>query len=160
MPGDAAPARPDLRNPLHLLAFGFGSGLAPKAPGTFGTLVALPLYLLIEGLPLPVYLALVLAGFLLGIWICGRTSRDLGVHDHSGIVWDEIIGYLLTMTFAPTGWKWVLVGFLMFRLFDILKPWPIRWFDRQVPGGFGIMFDDLLAALYAGAVIWLIQRGV
>jgi phosphatidylglycerophosphatase A len=160
MPGDPTPARPDLRNPLHLLAFGFGSGLGPKAPGTFGTLVAVPLYLLIEGLALPVYLALVLAGFLLGIWICGRTSRDLGVHDHSGIVWDEIIGYLLTMTFAPTGWQWVVAGFLLFRLFDILKPWPIRWFDRQVPGGFGIMFDDILAALYAGVVIWLIQRGL
>jgi phosphatidylglycerophosphatase A len=160
MPGDSAPARPDLRNPLHLLAFGFGSGLAPKAPGTLGTLVAVPFYLLIEGLALPVYLALVLTGFLLGIWICGRTSRDLGVHDHSGIVWDEIIGYLLTMTFAPAGWQWIVSGFLLFRFFDILKPWPIRWFDRQVPGGFGIMFDDLLAALYAGVAIGLIERGL
>jgi phosphatidylglycerophosphatase A len=152
-------AKPDLRNPLHLLAFGFGSGLAPKAPGTLGTLVAVPLYLLLQGLPLVVYLSLVLTGFLAGIWICGRTSRDLGVHDHGGIVWDEIIGYLLTMALAPSGWEWVLLGFLLFRFFDILKPWPIRWFDQRVPGGFGIMFDDLLAGLYAGLVMLLIQWG-
>jgi phosphatidylglycerophosphatase A len=151
--------KPDMRNPLHLLAFGFGSGLAPKAPGTFGTLVALPLYLLMQGLPLPVYLGLVVAGFLIGIWLCGRTSADLGVHDHGGIVWDEIIGYLLTMAFAPSGWIWLVVGFLLFRFFDILKPWPIRWFDRRVPGGFGIMLDDLLAGVYAGLVILLLERG-
>jgi phosphatidylglycerophosphatase A len=160
MPDKQSNATPDLKNPLHLLAFGFGSGLAPKAPGTAGTLVAVPLYLLLQGLPLTVYLGIVLAGFLLGIWICGSTSRDLSVHDHSGIVWDEIIGYLLTMTLAPKGWLWVAIGFLLFRLFDILKPWPIRWFDRKVPGGFGIMFDDVLAGCYAGVVMWLIQRGV
>lgn len=159
MHGKASPAKPDLRNPLHLLAFGFGSGLAPKAPGTLGTLVAVPLYLLLQGLPLYIYLGLVLAGFLAGIWICGSTSRDLGVHDHGGIVWDEIIGYLLTMALAPRGWMWVLIGFLLFRFFDILKPWPIRWFDQRAPGGFGIMFDDLLAGVYAGLVMLLIQRG-
>lgn len=152
-------AAPDLRNPLHLLAFGFGSGLAPRAPGTFGTLVGIPLYLLLQDLALPVYLGLVLAGFLAGIGICGRTSRDLGVHDHGGIVWDEIIGYLLTMTLAPAGWTWVLIGFLLFRFFDILKPWPIRWLDRRVPGGFGIMLDDLLAGVYAGLLMLLIERG-
>jgi phosphatidylglycerophosphatase A len=152
-------AKPDLRQPTHLLAFGFGSGLAPKAPGTFGTLVAVPLYLLLQGLSLPIYLGLVLVGFLLGIWICERTSRDLGVHDHGGIVWDEIIGYLLTMTLAPRGWVWILFGFLLFRFFDILKPWPIRWLDRRVPGGFGIMLDDLMAGVYAGAVMLLIERG-
>ncbi|MEJ2395444.1 MAG: phosphatidylglycerophosphatase A [Candidatus Thiodiazotropha sp.] len=153
-------AKPDLRQPLHLLAFGFGSGLAPKAPGTFGTLVAVPIYLLMQGLPLIAYLALVLAGFIAGIWICDRTSRDLGVHDHGGIVWDEIIGYLLTMTLAPSGWVWVLLGFLLFRFFDILKPWPIRWLDRRVPGGFGIMLDDLIAGLFAGVVMLLIERGI
>ncbi len=152
-------AKPDLRNPLHLIAFGFGSGLLPKAPGTFGTLVGVVFYLLLQGLPLPLYLGLTLVGFLAGVWICGRTSRDLGVHDHSGIVWDEIIGYLVTMSLAPAGWQWVLVGFLLFRIFDILKPWPIRWLDQRVPGGFGIMFDDLLAGLYAGLVMQLIQRG-
>ncbi len=152
--------RPDLRNPLHLLAFGFGSGLSPTAPGTLGTLVAVPIYLAMQPLSLGLYLGLVLAGFLAGIWICGRTSRDLGVHDHGGIVWDEIIGYLFTMTLAPPGVWWVLGGFLLFRFFDILKPWPIRWFDHQVPGGFGIMFDDMLAGLYAGLLLWLIERGI
>lgn len=151
--------QPDPRNPLHLLACGFGSGLAPIAPGTFGTLVGVALYLPLQGLSLPLYLGLTLSGFLVGIWICGRTARDLGVHDHGGIVWDEIIGYLLCMTLAPPGWLWVLCGFLLFRFFDILKPWPIRWFDQKVPGGFGIMFDDLLAGFYAGLVMLLIQRG-
>ena len=151
--------KPDMRNPLHLLAFGFGSGLAPKAPGTFGTLVAVPLYLLMQGMTLPLYLGLVLAGTLLGFWICGRTSRDLGVHDHGGIVWDEIVGYLLTMAVAPPGWLWVLVGFLLFRFFDILKPWPIRWLDQKVAGGVGIMLDDLLAGVYAGLVMLLLERG-
>lgn len=156
---EAPEIKPDLRNPVHLLAFGFGSGLAPKAPGTFGTLAALPLYLLMAELSLPIYLGLVLVGALLGIWICGRASQDLGVHDHGGIVWDEIIGYLLTMAFAPPGWIWMLVGFLLFRFFDILKPWPIRWLDRQVAGGFGIMLDDLLAGVFAGLVMLLLERG-
>jgi phosphatidylglycerophosphatase A len=152
-------SKPDLRNPLHLLAFGFGSGLAPKAPGTFGTLVAVPIYLLMQDLPMLVYLGLVLAGSLLGIWVCGQTSKDLGVHDHGGIVWDEIIGYLLTMALAPAGWVWIVIGFLLFRFFDILKPWPIRWFDQQVAGGLGIMLDDLLAGVYAALVMLLLERG-
>jgi len=150
---------PDLRNPLHLLAFGFGSGLAPKAPGTFGTLVALPLYLVLQPLPIYLYLALVALGFIAGIWICGVTSRDLGVHDHGGIVWDEIIGYLVTMTLAPPAWWWWLVGFVLFRFFDILKPWPIGWLDARVTGGFGIMLDDLVAALYAGVIMFMLQTG-
>jgi phosphatidylglycerophosphatase A len=159
MPVERPSNRPDLKNPLHLLAFGFGSGLSPKAPGTFGTLIALPVYLIIENLPLTLYLGLVLAGFLAGIWICGRTARDLGVHDHGGIVWDEIVGYLLCMSLAPSGWSWMVVGFLLFRFFDILKPWPIRWFDKQVPGGLGIMLDDILAGLYAGFIMLLLERG-
>jgi phosphatidylglycerophosphatase A len=148
----------NLRNPLHFFAFGFGTGALPWAPGTFGTLVAVPLYLLLRPLPLEIYLSVLLAGFLLGVWICERTSRDLGVHDHSGIVWDEIIGFLLTMAFAPPGWPWLLVGFVLFRLFDILKPWPIRTVDRHLGGGLGIMLDDLLAALYALGVMLLIAR--
>ena len=116
-------------------------------------------YLLLQGLPLLAYLGVSLLGFLAGIWICGRTSSDLGVHDHGGIVWDEIIGYLLAMALAPDGWIWILVGFLLFRFFDILKPWPIRWCDQRVAGGFGIMFDDLLAGLYAGVVMQVLQRG-
>lgn len=150
---------PDLRKPLHLLAFGFGSGLAPKAPGTFGTLAALPLYLLLQPLPLQLYLALVAFGFVVGIWICEVTSRDLGVHDHGGIVWDEIIGFLVTMSLAPPGWWWLLLGFLLFRFFDIFKPWPIGWLDLRVTGGFGIMLDDLVAGIYAGSVLLLLQWG-
>jgi len=148
----------NLHNPLHFFAFGFGTGALPWAPGTFGTLAAVPLYLLLRPLPLAIYLAVILIGFLLGVWLCERTSRDLGVHDHSGIVWDEIIGFLLTMAFAPPGWFWLLVGFVLFRLFDIVKPWPIRTVDRQLGGGLGIMLDDLLAALYALGVIELIAR--
>ena len=146
---------PDLKNPVHLLAFGFGSGLAPVAPGTFGTLAAVPLYLAMAQLPLAAYLA-VLGGVILGgVWICGRASRDLGVHDHGGIVWDEFAGFLVTMTAAPAGWPWVVAGFLLFRLFDILKPWPIGWLDRRVKGGLGIMLDDLLAGLYGWVVLQL-----
>ncbi len=125
------------------------------APGTFGTLAAVPLYLLLRPLPLFSYLVVLLVSFVAGVWLCERTSRDLGVHDHGGIVWDEIVGYLLTMAFAPPGWPWILLGFVLFRLFDILKPWPIRTIDRQVAGGFGIMLDDLLAGIYALLVMAL-----
>jgi phosphatidylglycerophosphatase A len=145
------------RNPIHILAFGLGSGLAPVAPGTFGTLVAVPIYLgLIQVAGLWGYLAVVAAMAILGIWICHASSRDLGVHDHPGIVWDEIVGYLLTMAAAPAGWLWVVLGFVLFRFFDILKPWPIAWADRRVSGGLGIMLDDVLAAVYA----WLVLRVV
>jgi phosphatidylglycerophosphatase A len=145
-----------LRNPVHLLSFGFGSGLAPKAPGTFGTLAAVPLYLLLSDVSLPVYLAVVVLGALLGIWLCGYTAHRLGEHDHPSIVWDEVVGYFITMIAAPAGWSWLLLGFLLFRLFDILKPWPIRWVDRHVHGGFGIMLDDVLA----GAMAWLVLQGI
>jgi phosphatidylglycerophosphatase A len=151
--------RADLRKPHHLLAFGFGSGLAPKAPGTFGTLAAIPIYLLLQPLPLWLYLLLTLAGFIAGIWICEQTSKDLGVHDHAGIVWDEIIGYLLTMSFVPFSLWWLVIGFGLFRLFDILKPWPIGWLDRRVAGGLGIMLDDLVAGLFAGLVMLLMNLG-
>ncbi len=138
-----------LLNPVHLLAVGFGSGLSPKAPGTAGTLVAIPLFLLVADLPLIWYMAIVVIGFLLGIYLCEATSKALGVHDHSGIVWDEIIGFFITMTLVPLTWYWLLAGFLLFRFFDIVKPWPIRQADKNLHGGFGIMFDDVLAGLYA-----------
>jgi phosphatidylglycerophosphatase A len=146
---------PDMRKPVHLLAFGFGSGLLPKAPGTYGTLVGIPIYLLLQPLSLVLYILFVLLAFVAGVWICQRASDDLGVHDHSGIVWDEIVGYLVGMLFAPPGWVWIVVGFLFFRLFDILKPWPILWIDQRVKGGLGIMLDDLLAGLFTAAVIYL-----
>ena len=138
-----------LTNPVHFLAFGFGSGLAPFAPGTFGTLAAIPLYLLMQPLSLPLYLLITVVVCIVGIWICGKSSEILGVHDHSGIVWDEFAGYFITMIAAPTGWFWVLLGFALFRLFDIWKPWPISVLDKKVHGGFGIMVDDILAGVFA-----------
>jgi len=141
------------RNPIHFLAFGFGSGAMPFAPGTFGTLAALPIYWLMLPLSLWAYLVVVLMMALVGIWLCHVTSRDLGVHDHAGIVWDEIVGYLITMIAAPSGWQWIVAGFVLFRFFDIIKPWPIGWVDRRVHGGLGIMLDDVLAAILAWAVL-------
>ena len=155
MPTSPEFARTVLRNPVHLLAFGFGSGLAPKAPGTFGTLAAVPLYLLLAQLPLPLYLLVLVLAFGIGIWICDKTARDLGVHDHGGIVWDEFVGFWLTMLVAPPGWPWVVAGFVLFRLFDIVKPFPINWLDRHIKGGLGIMLDDALAGSFA----WLLQEG-
>ena len=142
------------RNPVHFLAFGLGSGAAPVAPGTFGTLAAVPLYLLLAQLPLALYLLAVVLAFGVGIWLCERTSRDLGVHDHGGIVWDEFVGFWLTMVAAPEGWQWLLAGFLLFRLFDILKPFPINYLDRHIHGGLGIMLDDAVAGSFA----WLILQ--
>ncbi len=145
-----------LSNPVHFLAFGLGSGLAPKAPGTFGTLAAIPLYLLLSYLSLPMYALVLVLASLLGIWLCGKTAKDLGVHDHPGIVWDEFCGYWLTMLAAPSGWFWIILGFILFRLFDIWKPWPISLADRRIPGGMGIMVDDLIAGLYAFIVMQVI----
>jgi phosphatidylglycerophosphatase A len=148
-----------LRNPRHWLAFGLGSGLARYAPGTWGTLVAIPLYLLLAQLPPVPYALIVIAAFAAGVWLCDTVSRDLGVHDHGGIVWDEFVGYWITMFLMPVRWEWVVAGFALFRLFDIWKPWPIRWFDDNVEGGFGIMFDDVVAAIAAGAVLHAIRIG-
>ncbi|HEC11676.1 MAG TPA: phosphatidylglycerophosphatase A [Acidiferrobacteraceae bacterium] len=148
------------RSPIHFLAFGFGSGCGPKAPGTWGTLVAMPLFMLMSSLPWPLYLGITAGLFVVGVWLCGRTARDLDVHDHPGIVWDEIVGYLVTMSFAPSGLVWLLAGFVLFRLFDITKPWPIRRFDKDIPGGFGIMFDDVLAGIYGAVVLWGIAEGL
>lgn len=134
---------------VHWLALGFGSGLAPKAPGTFGTLAAIPLYLLLCWLPAPGYLLAVVLCSVGGIWICDRSSKDFGVHDHPAIVWDEFAGFFITMAFVPLSAMNVLLGFALFRLFDILKPWPIGWLDKQVDGGLGIMLDDIVAGLMA-----------
>lgn len=139
----------DWHRPHHWLAYGFGSGLVPWAPGTAGTLAAIPFYLVLHPLPLAWYLAVLAALVAVGVWACGKTEGELGTHDPGAIVWDEILGYLLTMTAAPGGWVWVLAGFALFRVFDILKPWPIRVLDRRVPGGLGVVLDDLLAGLMA-----------
>ena len=143
-------------DPVHFLAFGFGAGLMPVAPGTFGTLVAIPLYLLMRPLPVLWYLPVVLGLLLAGIWLCGRSAEKLGVHDHGGIVWDEIVGLLITLFLTPAGWLWIGLGFVLFRFFDIVKPWPIRWLDRQISGGFGIMLDDVLAGIYAWVALQLV----
>lgn len=149
------------RRPVQFLAFGFGSGLSPKAPGTAGTLVAIPLYLLISEWSLPLYSAFVLVTAVLGIWICDAASRQLGVHDHPGIVWDEFVGYWITMWAMPVDWMWIIAGFLVFRVYDIAKPWPVGQLDKKVSGGFGIMIDDVVAGLMACGTLhlalWLVR---
>ena len=150
--------KPDMKNPVHFLAFGFGSGLSPKAPGTVGTLAAIPIYLLLMNLTLWWYVAIVFIVSLVGIYLCEQTSKDMGVHDHGGIVWDEIAGFLLTMVAVVPSWQTILAGFLLFRLFDILKPWPISWLDKNVDGGLGIMLDDIVAGIFAAIGLQLLIR--
>ena len=127
--------------------------MAPKAPGTFGTLVAVPIYYFIQSWPLAYYGIWVLVTFAFGIYLCQRSAQALGVHDHPGIVWDEMVGYWITMFAAPRGWEWMLLGFVLFRVFDIAKPWPVSWADKHVDGGLGIMLDDVLAGVGALAVM-------
>lgn len=136
-------------NPIHFLAFGFGSGLSPVGPGTMGTLAAIPIYLLFNYLPLPYYILFTIVATLFAIWICDKSAKDIGVHDYSGIVLDEIVGFLWVMIAVPPKWYWILAGFLLFRLFDIWKPFPISWVDQHAKGGFGIVIDDVIAAVYA-----------
>lgn len=147
-----------LLNPLHFVALGFGSGLMPKAPGTFGTLAAIPIYFVLKDLDLIYYLVAVIAVCILGIYACFYTSTALKVHDHPSIVIDEIAGYLITMIAIPFAWQWVFVGFILFRFFDILKPWPISWVDKHVHGGSGIMLDDIIAGIFAFLVLQILLR--
>ena len=141
----------------HFLAFGFGSGLSPYAPGTMGTIVAIPIYLLMaSNLSEFSYMLLTLIFLFYGIWACQKVSNDLKVHDFSGIVWDEIVGYLIAMAFLPMAWDFVILGFILFRFFDIVKPWPIKWLDKQVDGGLGIMIDDVLAGIFTWICLMLI----
>lgn len=144
-----------MKDPVLILALGFGTGLARFAPGTFGTLAAIPLYWYMQSLPVLYYVLLTLFLFVAGIFLCGAAARKLGVHDHPGIVWDEIVGYLITMFMAPAGITWMIAGFVLFRLFDIWKPSPIAWLDAKVSGGMGIMIDDVLAGIYAAVVLQL-----
>jgi len=156
------PARLVLSTPEHFIAFGFGAGLAPKAPGTFGTLVGIPFFLILAQLPWPVYAAITGLLFLFGCWVCGASSRLLQVHDYPGFVFDEIVGFLIAcLPLLPglQGPTWhlafgLLAAFGLFRLFDILKPWPIRLLDRHVHGGLGIMIDDAVAGAVAAGVLW------
>lgn len=150
-----------IAHPAHFLALGAGSGLAKKAPGTFGTLVGLPLFFLIA--PLQIYLQISIIGilFLVGIYCCEKTGKALGVSDHGSIVWDEIVAMMLVLTFTPFQWHWWLVAFVLFRVFDIWKPMPIRQCDAKIKGGLGVMVDDILAAIYAilslKLLLWLIE---
>jgi len=143
-----------LSHPAHLVAFGFGAGLVPVAPGTWGTLLALPIFLLVSPRLEPVEFLLMLAVlFALGVWACEVTGRAIGAADHGGMVWDETVAFLLVLFFVPVTLPWQAVAFLLFRLFDILKPPPIRYYERTFKNGFGVMLDDLIAAAYALLVL-------
>ena len=145
-----------MRNPVLFLAFGFGSGLSRLMPGTMGTLAAIPVYLLYIQTNFWLYSVLTLLVMVAGVWICDAAAKKLGVHDFGGIVWDEIAGFLITMWWVPFSWYAVFLGFVFFRVFDILKPWPINWIDRKVDGGLGIMLDDVIAGIMAAGVVWII----
>lgn len=148
----AAMPRVNLRNPQHLLAFGAGAGLSGWAPGTMGTLIAVPLALLLSILPVMAYWVVVAVLFFVGIAVCGRAAAELGQEDPPAVVFDEIVGFLVAMAAAPAGWIWVITGFLVFRLFDIYKPWPVS-LVKNMRGGFGIMIDDLIAGAMTFIVI-------
>lgn len=156
-----------LSNPIHLAAVGFGSGLAPKAPGTFGTLAAVPLFYLLAMLNIESYIAVLVITSFAGFWFCHVTSDAMGVHDHKAIVWDEFVGYWITMLpvlfFYPNlknttdiPFIWIAIGFALFRFFDVLKPFPISWLDKKVDGGFGIMIDDIVAGAFAAIGLFFI----
>jgi len=148
-----------LAHPAHFIALGFGTGLAPLAPGTAGTLLAFPLFILLNSLLTPLALfGLIVVFFGIGIWACARTGRDLGIADHSAMNWDEVVAMLLVLSLAPSGWVWWVGAFLAFRFFDVVKPPPIRHIDRAMKGGLGVMFDDTVAAFYTLLLIALVKR--
>jgi phosphatidylglycerophosphatase A len=145
-------------HPAHAVALGFGAGLAPFAPGTAGTLLGWVLGLALGFVPPAVALALIAAGFALGVWACALTGEHLGVHDHGAMVWDEIIAFLLVLAVVPATLAWQAAAFVLFRLFDIAKPPPIRWLERRYQGGFGVMLDDLVAAGFTLLVLAVVKR--
>ena len=152
MSGRSSPL-PRPRSALHWIAFGAGTGLAPRAPGTAGTIVAIPIYAALAAQPITLYLLAVALIAAAGVLVCGRTARELGVHDHPGIVLDEIAGFLVTMTALPFEWPWIAAGFVAFRVLDAAKPWPISLADRKVGGGLGIVLDDVIAGTVACAAL-------
>ena len=143
-------------NPWHFIAFGFGSGLLPIMPGTYGTLAAIPIYLLLKDFDLLSYMLVVTLITVFGVWLSEKVSKEIGIHDYTGMNFDEFVGYLITMFAAPKGWIWVVLGFALFRVTDIWKPGPIGWADRTVSGGFGVILDDVLAAVAS----WLILQAL
>ncbi len=146
------------QKPLYFAAFGLGSGAIPFAPGTFGTLFAIPFYLLLRPLPLVFYIIFVIAFIIASSWICDHVSRETHTHDHPGMCIDEFAGFFVTMIAAPSGWQWILIGFLLFRLFDIWKPWPIHVMDEKIHGGFGMVLDDVVAGIFAMIVLQVIHH--
>jgi phosphatidylglycerophosphatase A len=151
-----------LRHPARLIALGFGTGLSPFAPGTVGTLLGFPVYWLASGLLAPygppAMLALIATLFLLGVWACARTGHDLGIADHSGMNWDEIVAFQLVLLLTPPAWQWQAFAFFGFRFFDVVKPPPIRQVDARLKGGLGVMFDDILAAGYTLLAMALVKQ--
>jgi len=146
------------QKPLPFIAFGLGSGTIPFAPGTFGTLICVPFYLALQPISTLSYCLITLFVIFASIWICGKVSRDINIQDHQGMCLDEVPGFFVTMIHAPQGWQWVLLGFALFRLFDIWKPWPIRYVDKNIHGGFGMIFDDVLAGVYAFVIMQIIAK--
>lgn len=140
-------AKVKIMYPSHFLGFGFGSGLIPVMPGTMGSLAAIPVILLMSYLPLIAYIMVTIFAAIMGVFICQKVSDDLGVHDHGAIVWDEIVGMMIVFIAVPISWHSLFLGFVLFRIFDIFKPWPISYLDKNVHGGWGIMVDDLVAGL-------------
>ena len=146
-----------LTNPIHLLAVGLGSGMSPIMPGTMGSVMAIPLWLLFDGLQPYLYWVLIVVAFIFGCFLCQKTSDDTHTHDSGHIVWDEFVGMWITLFFIPQiSILWVTIAFVAFRIFDMAKPWPIRWFDKRVPGGFGIMVDDVIAAIFSSLSVYLL----
>ena len=149
-----------MTDPVLFLAFGFGSGLAKKAPGTMGTVAAIPVYLLFAQFNFWVFSLLTIISTVVGVWICDVAAKKLNEHDYGGIVWDEVAGYLITMwftvAFIPFSWTAIISGFILFRIFDIIKPQPIKWVDSQVEGGLGIMLDDVIAGIFAGVILYFL----
>lgn len=143
-------------NPWHFIAFGFGTGAIPIAPGTFGTLIAIPFYLYLSTYSHTFYLICTIAVTLLSVWLCEKVSNEIKVEDHQGMCIDEFVGYLVTMFCAPYGWGWIILGVVLFRIFDIWKPWPIRQIDNQVKGGFGMILDDVVAGIFSLIIIQLV----
>jgi phosphatidylglycerophosphatase A len=147
------------QDPIYFIAFGFGSGLMPVAPGTWGTLAAVPMYLLLMDAPWFVYLGFTFLAFILGVWVSDKVTHDLGIQDYKGIVWDEVVGYLLTMFLVPKGLIWMSLGFILFRIFDIWKPNPIGYVEKRVHNGMGVMIDDVLAAIPACLILHILVWG-
>tara|TARA_E500000178_G_scaffold315274_1_gene334155 strand:- start:479 stop:946 length:468 start_codon:yes stop_codon:yes gene_type:complete len=143
-------------SPRLLLAFGFGSGCAPVVPGTVGTMAAMPFWYLASDFTFSNYIVLVYLAAVIGCFVCSYAEKKVGEPDHKGIVWDEFVGFWITMSTAPVSWTGLATGFFVFRVLDIVKPWPIRWIDRNIHGGIGIMLDDVVAGIFAASILWLL----